>query len=90
VTRFIVASGRLNGSGRIELRIAVMTKKPTPVPRYRGPRLLGVIDVAGQTGVSSKTVHRWIEHGGLRVHRLGRLVRVAEDDLVAFLNSRRS
>jgi excisionase family DNA binding protein len=60
----------------------------TPITR-RGPRLLAVDDVAEQLAVSTKTVRRWIKRGDLHVHRLGRLHRVAEDDLRLFLGKAR-
>jgi excisionase family DNA binding protein len=58
--------------------------KPTRVPR-----MLAVADIAEVTRVSTRTVRRWIDSGDLRVHRLGRQVRVSEEDLAAFLNQRR-
>jgi excisionase family DNA binding protein len=58
--------------------------KPTRIPR-----MLAVTDIAELTRVSTRTVRRWIDSGDLRVHRLGRQVRVSEEDLAAFLNQRR-
>lgn len=58
-----------------------MTKTP---PRL--PTMLSVEQIALQVGVSIKTVRRWIERRELHCHRLGRTIRVSEDDLVAFLN----
>ncbi len=55
----------------------------------RGPRLLAVGDVAEQLNVSTKTVRRWIKRGELHVHHLGRLHRIAEDDLRLFLGKAR-
>jgi excisionase family DNA binding protein len=55
----------------------------------RLPQLLAVDDVAEQLKVSTKTVRRWIERGELRVHHLGRQLRVADEDVAAFLNARR-
>jgi excisionase family DNA binding protein len=48
-----------------------------------------VNEVAELLQVSSKTVRRWIERQELRTHRLGRQLRVAEEDLAAFLGQRR-
>ena len=62
---------------------------PRPVTAARLPRLLAVTDVAQLLQVSSKTVRRWIERRELRTHRLGRQLRVAEEDLAAFLGQRR-
>jgi excisionase family DNA binding protein len=35
------------------------------------------------------TVRRWIDSGELKIHRLGRLVRISQRDLDRFLTSRR-
>ena len=71
---------------------AAPTHRTTP-PRLstasRLPRLLAVGEVAELLQVSSKTVRRWIERQELRTHRLGRQLRVAEEDLAAFLGQRR-
>ncbi len=62
---------------------------PQPVTAARLPRLLAVNEVAQLLQVSTKTVRRWIERRELRTHRLGRQLRVAEEDLAAFLGQRR-
>jgi excisionase family DNA binding protein len=49
------------------------------------PRLFSVADTARHLRVSAKTVRRWINEGNLPVHRLGRQIRIAEQDLVAFI-----
>lgn len=55
--------------------------------RQRGglPKLHTIKAVAEALDVSSRTVRRWIENGDLAVHRVGNVVRVAEDDLRPFL-----
>lgn len=53
------------------------------------PRLLTVDDTAERLNVCTKTVRRWIARNELPVHRLGRGVRVAEDDLTVFLSKHR-
>jgi len=50
---------------------------------------LAVSEVAELLQVSSKTVRRWIARQELRTHRLGRQLRMAEEDLAAFLGQRR-
>jgi excisionase family DNA binding protein len=52
-------------------------------------RFRSVDDIAEQLDVSTKTVRRWIESGQLHVHRFGRRVRIADDDLAAFIALRR-
>jgi excisionase family DNA binding protein len=52
-------------------------------------RFRSVDDIAEQLDVSTKTVRRWIESGQLHGHRFGRRVRIADDDLVAFVALRR-
>ena len=53
------------------------------------PRLLSVATVAARLEVSSKTVRRWIEAEKLRIHRLGRCVRISEADLQDFVDQNR-
>ena len=53
------------------------------------PRLLSVATVADRLDVSTKTIRRWIEAGELRIHRLGRSVRISETDLQKFLEEHR-
>jgi excisionase family DNA binding protein len=50
-------------------------------------RFLSVADVAVRLGVSEKTVRRMIARGDLRAHRVGRLIRVAERSLAAYLGN---
>lgn len=65
--------------------------KPTPTkpdPRAAAP-LLAVQEVAHRLGISVKTVRRMIAGRHLPAHRIGRLVRVTETDLQAFVGLRR-
>jgi excisionase family DNA binding protein len=61
-----------------------MTSKPDKPQGFFSPDL-----VAKKLSVSTKTIRRWIERGELHVHRLGRQIRISEEDLVAFLASHR-
>ena len=61
----------------------------TPFSPQPPPRLLDVATVAKRLGVSVRTVRREIKNGRLRAYRVGRLLRVGEDDLLAYLDSRR-
>ena len=47
----------------------------------RGPALLTIAQVADHLGASTRHVRRLVDRGQLPVHRLGRLVRISEDDL---------
>ena len=55
----------------------------------RLPRLRTVQSTADYAQVSTKTVRRWLASGLLPFHRLGRQIRIAEDDLLALLNRHR-
>ncbi len=66
------------------------SRKPLTATTKTGlPRMLSPADVAALLQVSTKTVRRWIEAGELRVHTLGRQLRVSDDDLYAFVKSKR-
>ena len=49
--------------------------------RRSPPPLLTVDQVADHLGASTRHVRRLIDRGELPVHRIGRLVRISEDDL---------
>jgi excisionase family DNA binding protein len=53
-------------------------------------RLLSVDDIADDLGVSTKTIRRLIDGGELRAHRIGRALRVSEDEVRQYLNRRRA
>ena len=59
---------------------------------HRGPndRMMTLRDVADILEVSIATLRRRIAEGALRVHRIGRTIRVSEADLGAFLAASRS
>lgn len=48
-------------------------------------RMLTVAVAADRVDMSERSVRRWIAEGALRVHRLGRAVRIDEHDLEDFL-----
>lgn len=52
-------------------------------------RFFTVDEVAAAMAVSPKTVRRWIEQGDLHAHRVGRLVRISDDDIRTFSAARR-
>jgi excisionase family DNA binding protein len=51
--------------------------------------LLTASQVAQRCQMSLRTVRRWIADGDLPVHRLGRVIRIAEADLDRFLHRAR-
>ncbi len=55
----------------------------------RVPRLLPLTEVARTLQVSVKTIRRWMDCGELRFHRIGRQIRISEEDLSAFINRKR-
>jgi excisionase family DNA binding protein len=64
------------------------TPPPTAIPDAP-PQLRDVAAVARRLGISTKSVRRAIAAGELTAHRLGRLLRVADADLEAYLAKRR-
>lgn len=67
-----------------------MTRNPIrPMASQRLPRLYTVRETATYAQVSAKTIRRWLMSGVLPFHRLGRNIRIAEADLLAFLADRR-
>ena len=61
-----------------------------PGERTRRPdRLLSIPETAEQLGISDKGVRRAIERGDLAAHRIGRLLRISDEDLAAFVAVRR-
>ncbi len=65
-----------------------MKTRPEPVPASVPP-LHNVADVASCLDVAEKTVRRAIARGELPAHRVGRLLRVSEEDLADYLSKRR-
>ena len=59
---------------------------PNTTPR---PQLLSVDETALELNVSTKTVRRLIERGDLPAHRIGRCLRLSENDLRLYLNRSR-
>ena len=67
-----------------------MTGSPiAPMASKHLPCLYTVRETATYAHVSAKTVRRWLNAGVLPFHRLGRNIRIAEADLLAFLAERR-
>ena len=51
--------------------------------------MLSVNQVADLLNVSTKTVRRMIDERDLHHHRIGRIIRVSEEDLRAYINGTR-
>ena len=59
-------------------QLAARAAKPVSA---RLPRLLTIPEVADHLKISTKTVRRWIDRGDLHAYRVGRQLRIAEEDL---------
>lgn len=68
------------------LRRHPVTSRPPP---NAGDQLLSVKEVADLTGMSRRTVWRWLAAGELEAVQLGRAVRIRKSALDAFLRRRR-
>lgn len=56
---------------------------------WRHNTFFTIPEVADHLNVCERTVRRWIDSGVLPAHVLGRLVRISQADLAAFLAARR-
>ena len=61
--------------------------KSAAVPDPDLGHLLDIAAVADRLDVCQRTVRRLISRGDLRAHRIGRLLRVSQDELDRFLDS---
>jgi excisionase family DNA binding protein len=66
-----------------------VVKSPKSPPPPLLPRLLTVPEAAEALSVSERTVWRWIKAHEIECYRLGYAVRIAEDELIRFLEKRR-
>ena len=58
------------------------------LPRFR-PQNDEAANDADELSLSEKTIRRWIKNECLHVHRLGRVIRIAREDLTAFIGRHR-
>jgi len=65
--------------------MALMDTLVTSRPSYEARRLLTFNDVAEALAISPRSVRRLAEAGAFPIVRVGRLVRVAPEDLQAFV-----
>ncbi len=49
------------------------------------PQLYSIVEIAKRFGVSPRTVTRRIDEGKLRHHKIGKQVRISEEDAVSYL-----
>ncbi len=53
------------------------------------PLFFTIRDIAERCRVSARTVQRWIRDGELTIHRLGRQIRISEQEFAHFLRRHR-
>jgi excisionase family DNA binding protein len=63
-----------------------MPRSNSPRPQRDHSQLLDIPAVARRLDVCDKTVRRLIGRGELRAHRIGRLLRISEEELDRFLD----
>jgi excisionase family DNA binding protein len=85
----VEAHPRLRHISPQQARGAAMSRSNSPRPQRDQGQLLDVPAVARRLDVSEKTVRRLIARGELRAHRIGRLLRISEEELGRFLDSSR-
>jgi excisionase family DNA binding protein len=69
---------------------AAGVKIASRIQRRPAAKLRTIDETADLFNTSTRTVRRLIESGALPAHRLGRLVRISDDDIAAFLAANRS
>ena len=52
-------------------------------------RWLSTKEAAGRLGVTLRSLYRFIDEGGLVAYKFGRVIRLKEDDVDAFIDSSR-
>ena len=76
---------RLPGNNpNCEASVEARVQRSSPAGRF-----FTIREVSSCFHVSTRTARRWISSGALTAHRIGRLVRVSETDLAAFVALRR-
>ncbi|PWT86821.1 MAG: hypothetical protein C5B58_00780 [Acidobacteria bacterium] len=66
-----------------------MTDRTSTRRSQPASNLHSIDELAERWGVSTRTLQRQIKSGALRAHRIGRLVRISDDDAEAFLSNNR-
>ena len=59
----------------------------TSAPRTDAIRWLGTTEAAERLGVVPRTLYRMIDEGAIPAYKMGRVIRVKESDLDAFLET---
>jgi len=81
-------SSGVPGDHPIERLIRV--KQLAPLQSFKPMPLHDVPAIARRLNVSEKTVCRLIDRNDLRAYRIGRQLRISEEELIRFLDTRRS
>jgi len=68
----------------------IRVKRLAPLQSSRPMPLHDVPAIARRLNVSEKTVRRLIDRNELRAYRIGRQLRISEEELIRFLHTRRS
>lgn len=63
---------------------SVQSPSSPPGPSRRERRFFTVKQLAARWQMSERQVHRFIQSGTLVAHKLGRSLRIAEDDILLF------
>jgi excisionase family DNA binding protein len=74
-----------NSDSRATPHIAGTGQRGRPITKLRT-----IDETAEILNVSTRTVRRLIDSGALPVHRLGRLIRISDADIAAFLAANRT
>ena len=80
-------SSGVPGDHPMQRRIRV--KRLAPLQSSRPMPLHDVPAIARRLNVSEKTVRRLIDRNELRAYRIGRQLRISEEELIRFLDTRR-
>ena len=78
-------TSRAQPRGDIDMEVVGLAPVRGRLHRHNEIRFFTIVEVAERLRVATRTVRRWIGSGCLIAHRIGGVVRIAENDLRAFL-----